>query len=354
MSRQPLRVLVVDDSTLNRNEVMMCLSGMNDVEVVGLAANGGEALRLAPQLKPDVITLDLLMPGIDGFSVLRILPTLWKCPILVLSGSTGSREVFKALELGALDFIPKPETGAERLRILPMILREKLDVVRALGPAARSHQNHSTTVTVNPARAQSSQSPCIETRPRHLIAIAASTGGPTAIASLLARLDPSLDFGVVIAQHMPDKFTLSFAERLDRNLSLCVNEASPGSVINRGSVQICPGRQCMEVSLENNAYVASIHPPAPNDRYVPNADRLLSSSAKAAGRHTIGIVLTGMGDDGLEGARSIGEAGGLVIAESEATAIVYGMPRAVMDAGLARRKLPLHEIAHYVNDQLRD
>lgn len=353
MSRRILRALVVDDSTLNRNEVMMCLSGMDDVEVVGLAASGAEALRLAPQLKPDVITLDLLMPGIDGFSVLRILPTLWQCPILVLSGSTGSREVFKALELGALDFIPKPETSAERLKILPQVLREKLEVVRALSPAA---QNRTSRLAVRPPVETLSHRPTaayLDTKPRYIIAIAASTGGPAAITALLGGLDPSLNFGVVIAQHMPDKFTLSFAERLDRHLSLSVSEAAMGSVLSRSTVQICPGRRCMEISLRNNSYVASIHSPAPDARYIPNADRLLSSAANAAGSLTIGIVLTGMGDDGLAGARQIGESGGIVIAESEATAIVYGMPRAVTNAGLARRTLPLHEIAHYVNDLVR-
>lgn len=355
MTSRVLRALVVDDSTLNRNEVMLCLSGMDDVEVVGLAASGAEALRLAPQLKPDFITLDLLMPGIDGFSVLRIVPTLWQCPILVLSGSTGSREVFRALELGALDFIAKPETSAERLRLLPAVLREKLDVIRSLGA---NPQNLPPSAPL-PLRS-SSATAFAENKPissgavpRRLIAIAASTGGPAAITRLLSGLDPALDFAVVIAQHMPDKFTHAFAERLDRQLALTVVETTDGQRIERGQVHICPGRQCMEVTGQQQAIHSKLCPPRQSDRYVPSADRLLFSTAEVAGQRAIGIVLTGMGNDGLLGARHLSETGGAVIAESSASAIVYGMPRAVIDAGLARRALPLCEMASYVNDLMR-
>ncbi len=346
-----LRVLVVDDSALNRNEVVLALSGIPDTEVVGLARDGVEALRLLPELHPDVITLDLQMPRIDGFSFLRIVPTVWRCPVIVLSGNTGDKEVFRALELGAVDFVPKPETSAERLRVLPKILQEKLQVVRALGPGALRRPTQSLRAVMPP----SAPTPRVQTRdiPRTLIAVAASTGGPTAVTELLTGLDHRLSIGVVVAQHMPDKFTKTFAERLNRHLRLVVQEAARGNEIGAGTVLICPGRQCLEVTRRERGFVANVTAPLSTDRYVPSADRLLSTVAVAAGRNAVGVVLTGMGDDGLRGSRAIHEQGGVIVTESEETAVVYGMPRVVAEAGLARRSLAISKIAGYLNDLAR-
>ncbi len=350
MTRRVLRVLVVDDSPLNRDEMVSSLTSAGDTEIVGLAQNGSEALRMAPLLKPDLITLDLEMPKMDGFSFLRIVQSVWACPVIVISGCSADKNVFRALELGAVDFVAKPQTSAERLSVLPAILREKLEAVRALTPgiwsrsAPPEYSRHATPVT--PSKIQG-------VTPRHFIAMAASTGGPTAVTKVLSRLNADPRCAVLVAQHMPDTFTRTFAERLNRHSALDVSEARTNAPILGAAALICPGRRCLEVQFDGNRFVTDVRFPSPQDRYVPSADRLFTSLANVAGRNTIGVVLTGMGDDGMEGAKALVKKGGIVIAESEETAVVYGMPQAAVRAGVVRRSLPIDEIANYLNDLTR-
>ena len=350
MSRRVLRVLVVDDSALNRDEMVSSLSSAGDAEVVGMATNGSEALRMAPNLKPDVITLDLEMPKMDGFSFLRIIQSVWACPVIVISSASADKNVFRALELGAIDFVAKPQTSAERRSLLPVILKEKLEAVRALTPGvwtkppSAAYTNPSTPAT--PAKIQGGT-------PKHFIAMAASTGGPTALTTILAKLHANARCAVLVAQHMPDVFTRTFAERLDRYSALDVSEARPNAPILGGAALICPGRRCLEVQSDGNRYLTEVRFPTATDRYVPSADRLFTSLANVAARNTIGVILTGMGDDGMEGAKALVKRGGIVIAESSETAVVYGMPQAAVKAGVVRRSLPIGEIAGYLNDLIR-
>jgi two-component system, chemotaxis family, protein-glutamate methylesterase/glutaminase len=351
MIRVPLRVLVVDDSALNRSELAQCLAGTGEAEVVGTAANGAQALSLARELKPDLITLDLEMPELDGFGFLRILPSVWRCPVVVVSSYAGNRNVFRALELGAVDFIVKPETSAERLQVFRQLLDDKIKVVRALSPQISIRRPGQTPIPTS-ARTPASSRP-MGGRPQYLLGIAASTGGPTALTEILSRLNPEPSYAVLVAQHMPEKFTSAFAERLNRVSSLNVLECVTTTTIRAHSVLICPGRRCLEVRAEGGGYVAEVTAPQPSDRYVPSADRLLASIAACSGRQAIGLILTGMGDDGVAGAREIARRGGLVIAESAETAVVYGMPRAALQAGIAHRSLPLHQFPLFLNDLLR-
>jgi two-component system chemotaxis response regulator CheB len=346
----PSRVLVVDDSPLNRSEIVLCLSG-SDFEVVGTACDGSEALRMARDLKPDAITLDLEMPKMDGFAFLRLIPEVWACPIIVISSHSDNRQVFRALELGAIDFVAKPDTSAERIERMRSALLEKLDVLRALSPNAWSQRK---TSVAPPSSSPRPMSKPVGGAPRMLLALAASTGGPTALTEILSKLDPTPSFAVVVAQHMPAKFTQTFAERLDRHSRLAVSEAGPRSPLLRGMALVCPGRKCLEVNAEGGQLVAEVRLPSGRDRYVPNADRLFSSVARAAGPNAIGVILTGMGDDGTEGAREIVRAGGVVFAESEETAIIYGMPRSAVQAGVVRRSMPITAIGPYLNDLLRE
>ncbi|HVZ37198.1 MAG TPA: chemotaxis-specific protein-glutamate methyltransferase CheB [Polyangiaceae bacterium] len=350
MTGRILRVLVVDDSALNRDEMLLSLRAAGDVEVVGTAANGSEALRLLPQLRPDVITLDLEMPKMDGFSFLRIIPSVWTCPVIVISSCSADKNVFRALELGAVDFVPKPQTSVERRTVLPAILREKLDVVRALTPGVWSRPPPADYVRNITPVAPRKMTGVV---PRHFIAVAASTGGPTALTTILSTLKPSPDCAVLVAQHMPDTFTRTFAERLDRHSPLSVSEARANAVIMGASALICPGRRCLEVQQDGKQFTAEVRFPTTGDRYVPSADRLFSSLAQVAAKNTIGVILTGMGDDGVEGAKALVNRGGIVIAEGPETAVVYGMPQAAVKAGVVRRSLPLHDIAHYLNDLMR-
>jgi two-component system chemotaxis response regulator CheB len=349
VSRRILRVLVVDDSALNRDEMVSALAN-TDAEVVGMAQNGSEALRLAPNLKPDVITLDLEMPKMDGFSFLRIVQSVWPCPVIVISSCSADRNVFRALELGAIDFVAKPETSSERLNLLPAILKEKLEAVRAMTPGIWSRpplaDRAPFQTPVVPRKLQGAP-------PRHFIAVAASTGGPTALTTILSQLNADPRCAVLIAQHMPDTFTRTFAERLNRHSALDVSEARTNTPIWGAAALVCPGRRCLEVQLDGNRFVTDVRFPTPQDRYVPSADRLFTSLANVAGRNTIGVILTGMGDDGMEGAKALVRRGGVVIAESEETAVVYGMPQAAVKAGVVRRSLPIGEIANYLNDLMR-
>jgi two-component system chemotaxis response regulator CheB len=355
MMRTAIRLLVVDDSAYNRRNIAEVFANHADeVEVVGKAADGEEALRLASLLKPDVITLDLEMPRMDGFTFLRILMSRQPTPVIVVSSYSQKENVFKALELGALDFVAKPTAQiAPDATDLRDQIREKVLLVRQLrgklpgmpitrrnpsGPLSE-RQSYPDTGALRPTA---------YVPPDRIIAIASSTGGPSALLEIFGKIPPSISAGLVVAQHMPDKFTRTFAERLDRKGFVRTSEAQDGDRLAKCTGFVCPGRQCMEVVKNGLEMRISVGAPKPEDHYVPSADRLFKSVAAAAGSRAIGVVLTGMGDDGVIGARAIRDAGGTIIAESEETAVVFGMPGAVVRAGLADKVLPLGQIAEYL------
>ncbi len=352
----PLRVLVVDDSAYNRRNIADILGGADEVEVVGKAADGEEALRLALQLKPDVITLDLEMPRMDGFTFLRILMARQPTPVIVVSSYSQKENVFKALELGAIDFVAKPEQrysfdGPIRREIL-----QKVRLIRSLRPLTFRPMPGSTATLAAPVvRGADPSTRTPQPQLRYLIGIASSTGGPSAVLELVSRIPERFTGALVIAQHMPDKFTKTFAERLDKKGNIRVSEAMDNDPVLARRAIVCPGRNCMEVMVGAGGGVGlqadlRIRLSAPNktDRYVPSADRLFRSIAEVAGSRGVGIILTGMGDDGTKGARAILDAGGTVLAESEETAVVYGMPGAAVRAGVVTEVLPLGGIGDYL------
>ncbi len=368
-----LRLMVVDDSAYNRRNIADIFANHSDVEVIGRAGDGEEALRLVTQLKPDVITLDLEMPRMDGFTFLRILMSKQPTPVIVVSSYSQKENVFKALELGALDFVAKPDRqiNPDSADVKQQIL-DKVLLVRSLRPAviegiARPVGRRATPLPVNPfatgeqsggyaalsqrdaaaaLKPQSLQVPSSASQqPKWLVAIACSTGGPSALLEVVGRLPQNSVAAFAIAQHMPDKFTRTFAERLGRRGTIRVSEAQDGDVLHASTGFVCPGRQCMEVFAQSGDLKLRVGSAAPTDRYVPSADRLFKSAAAAAGPRTLGVILTGMGDDGTEGARAIREAGGIVIAESQETAVVYGMPGSAVRAGIVHEVLTLPQIA---------
>jgi two-component system chemotaxis response regulator CheB len=341
----PLRVLVVDDSVFNRRSIGEILAQSTEIEVVGKAADGEEALRLVSSLKPDCITLDLEMPRMDGFTFLRILMTKMPTPVVVVSSYSQKENVFKALELGALDFVAKPERfsdpdmGGIRDALVSKVLLAR--AVRLQPPPRRNPDPALAPLEYRP------QKPLLQ--PKNVIAVASSTGGPSALMEIFTRFPNGYKNAILIAQHMPDKFTRTFAERLSRRGTLHVNEAQDQDVVSEGVGFVCPGRHCMELDVSARGTMKlKVMPPNERDRYVPSADRLLSSVARHMGRRAVGVILTGMGDDGVEGARRILDAGGMVIAESEESAVVYGMPGAAVRAGVASQSLPLSEIAEFL------
>jgi two-component system chemotaxis response regulator CheB len=328
----------VDDSAASR-EALVGILREGGLEVVGWSRDGEEALRDTLRLEPDVVLLDLQMPRMDGFTFLRLLMAQRPTPVIVVSSWTGKADVFKCLELGALDFVAKPETD-EDLGPLREALLERCATVRSLRMENLGAQPELPRVTPAPAR------PAIE--PRRVAVIGASTGGPRALQRLLSSFSHDLPLGVLVAQHMPARFTRAFAERLGRASRFAVAEARDGDLVAAGRVLVAPGGSHLELRRDGGALVAAVvaaerGPAVP--RYVPSVDRLFASAARELGARVCGVVLTGMGNDGRAGVEAIREAGGLVLAESEDSAVVYGMPRSAAASGSVDEVLGLTEIA---------
>ncbi len=330
-----LRLMIVDDSAQNRRVLHDILDRAPRVEVVASCADGEEALRMALSLRPDAIFLDLQMPRMDGFTFLRILMNRAPTPVVVVSGYSAKENVFKALELGALDFVAKPPAGRPLDEAADAIL-EKVRLIRTLErPTAVRADRVVPSPLPSPA-----PSPPAAVRPKRLVAIAASTGGPAAIGDLLDRIPSGFPGAILIVQHMPEKFTRTFAERLDRRTSLQVREAADGDIAIAGTAWVAPGQRCMEVQSTPGGLRLVVRPPTPTDRYVPSADRLFHSAALAAGPDLLAVVLTGMGDDGREALDAVKQRGGSIIAEAPETAVIFGMPGAAIRTGHVDQVLP--------------
>lgn len=338
-----LRVLVVDDSAYNRRTISDLLSAIHDVEVVGTASDGNEALRMVNDLGPDAITLDLEMPRMDGFTFLRLLMARRPTPVIVVSGYANKENVFRALELGALDFIAKPTRSVTtELGEIQTELAEKIELVRHLSKLRKPGRE--------PTIRMSSRPPATQQRPDKVVLVASSTGGPTALVEVFRTIPATADAVVLVAQHMPTRFTKTFAERLDRLGGLRTRQAEDHHVLQRGEAWICPGGRCMEIGADGQLVVL---PPEPGDRYVPSADRLFRTAAKKYGDRAIGLVLTGMGDDGAAGAHALHSAGGIVLAESAETAVIYGMPQAAVATGAVTESLAIGALAERLRSLLR-
>ncbi len=354
LASTPIRLLVVDDSAYNRRNIADVFAGHPDVDVVGKAGDGEEALKLVTLLKPEVITLDLEMPRMDGFTFLRILMAKAPTPVIVVSSYAQRENVFKALELGALDFVPKPDRlGPDFTEVREEILKKVL-LVRALRPSfvpsslSRRSASGSFAAEGGSIGFEAASSAATSYRaPKCVVVIASSTGGPSALLQIFGRIPATSTAAFLVAQHMPDKFTRTFAERLDKRGAVRTVEATDGDRLGPAKGYVCPGRKCMELAQVGSELALRVGPAAPGDRYVPSGDRLFKSAAKLA-PHCVGVILTGMGDDGVEGGRAVRGAGGVVLAESEETAVVNGMPGAAVRAGVASQVLPLPAIGDYL------
>jgi len=353
MAQVPLRLLVVDDSAYNRALLSSMFDKHPEVTVVGRAADGEEALRLAASTQPDVITLDLEMPKMDGFTFLRLQLAKRPVPILVVSSYAQRENVFRALELGAYDFVAKTASQiGESESDLQRAILEKVLAIRTLDPGFHTRLR-ARVPTPSDSRQLVGSAAETDRAPELLVSVAASTGGPAALAVLAASLPTASRAAMLVAQHMPEKFTRTFAERLGKKGPWPFTEAMGGMPIVAGSGIVSPGAKCIEVQKTPRGWVTTVADPRASDRYVPSADRLFASAAAAFGARNVAVVLTGMGQDALEGARAIRDGGGLVIAESDATAVAQEMPRAVVQAGLANEVLPLPEIASRLAELVR-
>lgn len=339
-----IRVLVIDDSAYNRRTISRLLEGLPEIEVIGSARDGAEGLRLALELKPDLITLDLEMPTMEGFTFLRLLMNRQPTPVLVVSSQGEGDRVLQALELGASDCVLKPGALAS-----PSLKEIGDDLCRKVQALARLTLP-GPVFTTPPALPLS-----VPAVPHDIlgggidvIVVGASTGGPAALKSILTSFPAPPSVAILVAQHMPACFTRAFAERLNRLCPYQVSEAQDGDEVQPGRVLIAPGGQQMTVTCRDGRVVATLAPMGTHDRYVPSVDLLFASCASLFGSRLLGVILTGMGNDGVAGVRAVKESGGQVIVESEETAVVFGMPREAIAAGVVDRVVRLEKMAYEI------
>ena len=345
-----IRALVVDDSAFNRGALSQMLASDSGIEVVGTATDGVDAIGKTLRLIPDVITLDLEMPNMDGFTFLRWLMKERPTPVLVISSRSDSRSVIRALELGAVDFIAKPE--ARISKSIEGIRDELLAKVRSI-LSLEMRKVQSTVALL----ARESVSPVlhkdVEVIPRksqiEVVAIASSTGGPPAIQAILTGLPFDFGASIVISQHMPPGFTRSFAERLNKISPLVVSEATAGERIKAGMAFVAPGGHHLLVRRDQEGLFAELMLRGPADKYVPSADRMMISVADACGAAALGVVLTGMGNDGAQGALAIKKQQGQCLAESKESAVIFGMPQEAIRTGAVDKVLPLVKMAEEIS-----
>lgn len=356
MTMEKLRVMVVDDSALNRRTIGDVLGALEGVEVVGKAADGDEALRLAASLAPDLITLDLEMPRMDGFTFLRLLMARQPTPVIVVSGTPGNENVQRALELGAVDYVNKTARGTYgnspgiELELAEKVAQMRANALAGRGVLAKRNLAKPVPKPVAPAPERPVGIGDDRAGLTRLVVIGASTGGPSALVEVFSQVRVCTSTAIVVAQHMPERFTRTFAERLNRLSVLRVSEAREFEPLHPGRAVLCPGGKCLEIVGFGHGFAASVVDPSPSDRFIPSADRLFKSAAEIAREKVIGVVLTGMGDDGARGVVSIKARGGYVLAESAETAVIYGMPGAAVRTGEVDKTLPLGALASYLAD----
>lgn len=345
---QTLNILVVDDSAYNRKMIRSMLMEMEEIGTVDAVSDGEEAIRAILSEPPDVITLDLNMPRMDGFTFLRWLMRNNPLPVIVVSSEGGEKNVFKALDLGALEFVVKPlRYASERIIEIKPELHEK---VRAV-----ARKNLAPYLERLKARKAARKAPPVEFRAVEIgetpgiLVVGASTGGPSAIQRVLSDLPADYPLPVLVVQHMPPIFTRQFSVRLDRNTELAGKEAEDGDRLEPGRILVSPGGFHMIVRGNGEARIV-VKERKPADRYVPSVDVTMSTAADVFGPRTIGVLLTGMGNDGAEGLLRIAGVGGRTIAESEESAIVFGMPRAAAQLGAAQSVLHLDMIPQKIMD----
>jgi two-component system chemotaxis response regulator CheB len=338
----PVRVLIVDDSALMRQLLSNMLSADPEIEVVGTAPDAHVARERIKALNPDVLTLDIEMPHMDGVTFLRKIMTLRPMPVVMISTLThaGAETTLEALEIGAVDFIAKPVT----------------DVAAAMGELAAELQAKVKAAARTRVRARRTDPqpprpprPLLNRLTGKIVVIGASTGGVEALKELLLRL-PADCPPVLITQHMPARFTPAFARRLDGECPMTVSEATHNERIEAGHVYIAPGGYHLELARKGSHFACSVIDGPAVSGYRPSADVLFRSAARAAGSISIGVILTGMGKDGAEGLLDLRQAGATTFGQDEATSLIYGMPRVAFERGAVMRQYPLSEMADAIVD----
>lgn len=344
-----IRVVIVDDSAFMRTALERMLKNDPSIEIVGSAANGIEAIDRAVRLKPDVITMDVEMPIMDGMQALKEIMRVRPTPVIMVSSLTqeGAKVTLDALDLGAVDYVPKPGSTFST-----NILRLQNELINKIHSAAGSKPQAIKLEFVHKAPLVHSIK---DDRITKVIFIGASTGGPPAIQKILSALPPNLPAPIVIAQHMPKAFTGAFASRLNTICGIRVKEASDGEQLQNSIAYVCPGDNQTKIirSVEGICTFSISSNAIEKDQFAPCINTLFFSAAKEFGHNAVGIILTGMGEDGARGLKNIKLMGGLTIAQDRGSCVVYGMPKAAVEQQSAERILPLDEIAKEIELSLK-
>ena len=354
---RPVRVLIVDDSALVRRILTEVLAGARGIEVVGTAGDAYVAREKIKQLNPDVLTLDVEMPKMDGVTFLRNLMRLRPMPVIMVSSLTehGAEITLDALSIGAVDYLPKP-----KIDLAATLADYRDELVAKIKMAAKAQVQVRDTRPATPAApvavlpklsadaviARTAAPRQFRTTDR-IIAIGASTGGTEAIKDVLVQL-PADTPGVVIAQHIPKAFSTPFAKRMDACCQMTVYEAEDGQQVLPGHVYIAPGDRHLLLMRDGARYVCKLDDGPPVNRHKPSVDVLFRSVAQQAGTNAIGVILTGMGRDGAEGLKEMREIGAPTLAQDESTSVVWGMPGAAVEIGAAAQVLPLSDVAQRI------
>jgi two-component system chemotaxis response regulator CheB len=354
-----ITVVVVDDSAFMRKAIATMLEKDPEIKVVASARDGQEGLDLIRKHNPDVVTLDIEMPRMDGLTALTHIMREMPRPVLMVSSLTteGAESTLKAMELGAVDFIPKQLSKVtldiikieENLQAkVKLIAKRKLRQI-SFAPRPAGAAAHSAAGT--PA---APERPAFVTKPaggsliRDVVAIGVSTGGPPAVQKILSALPEDFPAGIIIAQHMPAAFTGPFAKRLDGVCKISVKEAESGDRLQPGHAYIAPGGRHLRLDNKISRLELTITDEPKEALYKPSANVLAASAGQSAGRRCLGVILTGMGNDGMEGIKTLKEKGGRALAQSDATCVVYGMPKAIVDAGLADDIVDIDDMAQAI------
>jgi two-component system chemotaxis response regulator CheB len=343
----PVRVLVVDDSALMRKLIPQILATDSSIQVVGTAMDGNFGLKKIEELKPQVITLDLEMPGMGGLDMLKEITRKHRLPVIVVSSHSteGASVTLKALSMGAFDFVAKPSDVSARM---PEIAHELISKIKA---AAQSRGLRVSPPSLSDSRPVEKAAPNTKQRPTRVVAIGVSTGGPQALQYLLPQLPKDFPGTILIVQHMPEGFTEMFSRRLDEICSIKVKEAQSGDLLLAGRALVCPGSRHLKVKRMplGDVVVLSDEPRVNGHR--PSADVLFRSVAEEFGNNSLGVLMTGMGEDGAQGLGQLKAAGAMTIAQNEESCVVYGMPKAAIERGYAVRVVSLEALGNTLQAQ---
>jgi two-component system chemotaxis response regulator CheB len=346
----PVRVLVVDDSALMRKMIPQIIERDEGIQVVGTAMDGEFAIKKMDELKPDVVTLDLDMPRMDGMETLRLIVRNHKVPVIVVSAHTtqGASATFKALASGAFDFVAKPKDAASAH--MEDISKELIGKIKVAAQSGVPQASNPASILSEPRRAAKPSA-----KPKRaaskVVAIGISTGGPNALQYVLSQLPGDFPGSIVVVQHMPEGFTELFARRLDECCAIDVKEAQSGDLIIAGRALICPGNRHMKVKRMPLGDIIVLSDDDRVNGHRPSVDVLFRSVAQEFGNNSLAVIMTGMGEDGAEGMAAIKKAGGMTVAQSEDSCVVFGMPKAAIERGHAIRVVPLDAMANTLQAQ---